>query len=347
MKPKLSIISSVFNGQEFLQRSIDSVLEQTFEEFEFLIIDDKSNDNTLDILKNYKDIRVKIFENKQNLGLTKSLNKLIDVVNSDIIARIDLDDFCEIERFKNQFNFLNENKDFGMVASCYRAIDQNDKELYSHCPCLDPIMLKWSLLFRNNIRHSTVMWRTELKEKYDESFKYAQDYEMWCKISRRTKIGVLPEITTNIRCHNKAITNNFFSQQELSANKVTQKQFSFYTNKKITINQANELRLFYFLKDSKQFEEFEKINNIKLKKTTKNYLNLLTCFLEKERTALCHLESEVDNDLRSIFQRNDKKSKALLIGISEFFIENKNKENELNFIKQKYDLGSNSVKIHN
>jgi len=347
MKPKLSIISSVFNGQEHLEKSIKSVLEQTFKDFEFLIIDDKSTDETLECLKKYNDPRIKIFENQKNIGLTKSLNKLIDVSNGEIIARIDLDDFCERDRFEKQINFLDQNKDFGMVTSCYKAVDQNEKELYSHCPCLDPILLKWSLIFRNNIRHSTVMWRKELDEKYNEDFKYAQDYEMWSKIARKTKIGVLPDITTNIMCHNKAITSIFFKQQEESANMVTQEQYFFYTNKQITIEQSNEIRLFYFLKDAKQFEEFEKIPNFKLKNAINNYLNLLVCFLEKEKISLSHLESEVDNDLRSIFQRNDKKSKVLIIAINDFFLNNKNKEKELQFVKQKYNYNCNSVKMHN
>ena len=104
----ISVIMSVFNGEKYLERSIHSILEQTYKEFEFLILDDASTDNTANILTEFteRDSRIKVFHNSENLGLTKSLNYLVDQSKNDILARQDVDDFSEKNRFFEQLKFL-------------------------------------------------------------------------------------------------------------------------------------------------------------------------------------------------------------------------------------------------
>ena len=99
----ISVIMSVFNGEKYLERSIHSILEQTYKEFEFLILDDASTDNTANILTEFteRDSRIKVFHNSENLGLTKSLNYLVDQSKNDILARQDVDDFSEKIDFLN------------------------------------------------------------------------------------------------------------------------------------------------------------------------------------------------------------------------------------------------------
>lgn len=324
--PKISILSSVYNGEKYLENSVKSVLEQSLDDFNFFIVDDASTDSTQDRLQSFKDNRLKLFRNDKNLGLTKSLNNLLDFCEGEFIARIDLDDFICKDRLKNQIEFLENNKNFGMATSCYKAINEDKEELYTHCPSFDPHVLKWSLIFRNNIRHSTVMWRRDLDVLYDESFEYAQDYELWCRIAQKTNIGMVRDTTTEITCHNEAISLKFYQEQERYATTITKRQCEFYLNKELTLDEAKSLRLFYFLKNEQQFKDFENIGLEELNLATKNYLDLLICFTKKENINVLQLEEELDKDLRSIKQRKDNISESFSVALQEWSIQNQCQE---------------------
>jgi glycosyltransferase involved in cell wall biosynthesis len=176
---KISVIMSVYNNEATLEKSVESILSQSYENLEFFIIDDFSSDNTKKILKNYqkKDKRIKTFFNEENLGLTKSLNILLKRVDSNsIIARQDGDDFSEKDRFTKQINFiLNDNYD----AVYSRAKRIHDNKLIPGKSFF--LNKKFLLNFRNPYIHGTLMAKYESFKKvgfYDEDFYYAQDYKL-------------------------------------------------------------------------------------------------------------------------------------------------------------------------
>jgi len=123
-KPKISVIMSVYNGEKHLPRAIDSVLEQTFEDFEFIIVNDGSTDNTPKILGSYSDKRIYVI-NQENMGLTRSLNEAIELPRGAYIARMDADDISLPDRLLYQVDFLDGNEDVCLLSSSYYVIDES------------------------------------------------------------------------------------------------------------------------------------------------------------------------------------------------------------------------------
>ena len=220
--PKVSIIMSVYNGEEFLHDSVESILSQTFTDFEFIIIDDKSTDKTSDILKGYsfKDPRIKIITNEKNLGLTKSLNIGIKESSGEYIARMDADDISYPERLQKQFDFMENNLDYGVVGAWAKVIDNKGNIVDNFEYEETDKEIKTSLIKWNSIIHPLVLIRKDILSKvngYDESFKYAQDYDLWLRLSKETKFVNLPEYLLYYRISNKSITRSKNKEQALCA----------------------------------------------------------------------------------------------------------------------------------
>jgi len=212
---KISVIMSVYNNEATLEKSVESILSQSYENFDFLIIDDCSSDKTKEILKTYqlKDKRVKVFTNKTNLGLTKSLNTLLKSTDiSSIIARQDGDDYSEKDRFSKQIQYiLNENCD----AVYSRAIrTDNNKIIPGKSFYLNK---KFLLNFKNPFIHGTLMAKFDSFKKagfYDESFYYAQDYKLILDFYKNgEKIHYIKEPLYNLNMKNN-ISSNFKEEQK-------------------------------------------------------------------------------------------------------------------------------------
>lgn len=209
--PIVSIVMSVYNSQKYLQKSISSILKQTFKDFEFVIINDASTDGSATILTNYstKDERVKIITNKERLGLTKSLN--IAIVNSKgkYIARMDADDIALPERLIKQVSYLENNYEVGLLGTSFFEIDEHDKILGEvYLPQTDQEIRKKIFRF-NTFFHSSVIIPRVVFEKvglYNEEFRYAQDYELWFRILRQYKVANLSELLMMRRKHGDTLT---------------------------------------------------------------------------------------------------------------------------------------------
>lgn len=319
---KISVIMSVHNGENYLDRCIQSLINQSMPDFELLIMNDGSKDKTWEIILAYSEMdkRIKLFNNSYNLGLTKCLNKMLDVASGDFVARIDVDDISYQKRLENQISFLEDNKNCDMVVGCSRIVDQNGKELYGICPAKDFLQLKWSLIFRNNIRHSAVMWRKKINHKYDENFYYCQDYEMWCRIIRNGhEVGILHELVSDIYEHTNAITSKMGERQEEMACMVTKKQVEFYLEKEITDAQSKNMRLIYAQKSGLQAKQFQHISTKEIKETISIYLNTAERFFEKEMPNISEFAEEIAKDLNLLISHGDKDS--ILIAIHKWFDE--------------------------
>jgi len=207
----VSLILSAFNAERYLNKSIESILNQTMPHFEFIIINDGSTDNSLEIIKHYKkDGRIKLINNKVNLGLTKSLNIGLKNSKGKYIARMDADDISMPYRLETEVNFLENNPEIALIGSYYYLIDENDKIIKEIKHPLEYEDIKWYLLFDNCFGHSTVMFRRELLNKvgyYSEKYKYAQDYEYWVRISEKYKVKNLDKFLVKIRTHPQNITS--------------------------------------------------------------------------------------------------------------------------------------------
>lgn len=185
--PKISVIMSVYNDSLRVQNSIESILNQKFDNFEFLILDDGSTDNTFQVLSGYKknDTRVKIFKNNKNFGLTKSLNILLNHSTGRYIARQDSDDISRPNRFLEQLKFIERKK---LVGCSTRAITSTGGDLKPGLSVYFP--LKALMSYKNQIIHGTVMLEKEVFFKYkgyDENFYYAQDYKLFFDIIKNNE----------------------------------------------------------------------------------------------------------------------------------------------------------------
>ena len=215
--PKVTVLMSVYNGEKYLQEAIDSILVQTFKDFEFLIINDGSADKTGEILKSYNDPRIKIIDNKKNIGLTKSLNIGLRIAKGEYIARQDADDISMPERLEKEIVFLDNNKNVGLVGTYYFEINEKGKVLYITRPLDDNDALKEKLLKVNQFGHGSVIFRKECIETvgpYRKEFKSAQDYDLWLRISEKYNIANIPEPLYKRRLNINSISVNNKSQQE-------------------------------------------------------------------------------------------------------------------------------------
>jgi len=228
--PMISVIMSVFNGEKYLIEAVDSILCQTYSDFEFIIINDGSTDNTKEILETYQEKRLVILNNLNNIGLTKSLNKALSVAKGKYIARIDADDISLPIRIEKQVNFLNEHPDIGLIGGMYKKIDTMGRviEIITDLPKED-LFIRWRLLHKNSFIHSCIMFRRGLVERngfYDIDFKFSQDYELWSRLINYTKVANISDIITCQRVSKSNISNKYKKEQQNLALEVTKNNFN-------------------------------------------------------------------------------------------------------------------------
>jgi glycosyltransferase involved in cell wall biosynthesis len=185
VKPTLSVILPVYNGEQFIGKAIDSILAQTFREFELIIINDGSSDATPAILNGYDDPRIRV-EHQKNRGIVASLNRAVELSTTDLIARHDADDISMPERFEKQIAYLQQHPNTVIVGSSITTIDMSDYEINKHMVLLDSPELKQELLVRSPFAHGAVMFR---KSQYLQAGGYSQhewpaeDYGLWVRLS--------------------------------------------------------------------------------------------------------------------------------------------------------------------
>lgn len=197
--PTCTVLLPVYNGEKYLREAIDSVLAQTYKNFELLIINDGSTDKTDAIIRSYNDARIRYIQNKTNLKLIITLNKGIRMAKGKYIARMDADDLSHPKRLAKQIAFLDTHPDYGLVGSLFALIDTN-REIHEigGAKLLEDEDLKMGMLFANIFCHGETMFRKKLCIKhnlfYDQQYTYTEDYELWTRMAKYTKIKNLPEV---------------------------------------------------------------------------------------------------------------------------------------------------------
>jgi len=184
--PLISVVMPVYNSETYLQESANSILNQTYTNFEFIVINDGSTDGSLDILTEYaeKDNRIAII-NQQNSGLSNSLNRGIELSRSDLIARMDADDISNPTRLEEQFNFMNNNPEVAVAGTAFELFGENTKSKIVTMPATNKTIRK-NLPFRFCLCHPTVMFRrkTIVDAGGYQGTGPCQDLELWLRLSR-------------------------------------------------------------------------------------------------------------------------------------------------------------------
>lgn len=238
---------SVYNNEEHLKESVNSILNQTYKNFEFIIINDGSSDNCFDLLLEYQksNNQILIIEQK-NIGLTKSLNRGIKLARGKYIARQDADDKSFPKRLEKQVQFLEANTDYFLVGAVYNIIDENSNIIGKpEIPVpIENHEIKASINKYNPFIHSLVMFRkntSSIDYFYDTSYKYSQDYELWLRILKHHNAYNLPEVLGLSRTWPLAL-----SQKKMK----TQRRYALKAKKQIMLQNITNIGFWhYFIKD--------------------------------------------------------------------------------------------------
>ncbi len=221
--PLVTVSMSAFNAAAFLPEAIESVLAQTFGDFEFLIVNDGSTDGSGDVIDSYarKDSRIAALH-QENIGLVRSLNRMTDVAKGRWLARIDADDACLPDRLEKQIAFLTANPEVGIVGSNAYIVDTSGKELAR--PDVSRPLVHEEIVanFKEgvNLHHPTIMVETDLLRKaggYRAPFRFAQDYDLYLRLLPHTRMANLPDPLIRYRVHSEQASTKHLFEQTLSA----------------------------------------------------------------------------------------------------------------------------------
>jgi glycosyltransferase involved in cell wall biosynthesis len=197
----------VYNGLPYLRQAIESVLNQTFPDFEFLIIDDASTDDSVACIRSYRDPRIRLVCNVENVGQTRSLNKGLELARGTFIARLDQDDVCLPERLQKQVAFLEERPEVAAACSWEYSIDSQGRKIRSWRRRLEDYgaFLGYSLVAKCPIWHPSAIFHRRVVVDlggYDESYAPADDFDLWIRIAmHRYTAAIVPEFLVLQRVH--------------------------------------------------------------------------------------------------------------------------------------------------
>lgn len=324
MNPRISVVMPVFNAENHLRDSIESILRQTFSDFEFLIFNDGSTDKSSEIIDEYKSVDSRIIHvvSKKNQGYLVHLNHGLEMANAQYIARMDADDISEPDRLERQFEFMQENKEIGVCGAYYEILGEGRIVK----PPVENDAIKIHLLKGSMIAHPVAFLNKKLlAEKgllyYDPNYYTAEDYELWVRCALKVKLHNIPMRLIKIRKHDQSISKVKNELQQRIAQKIKLNHLSVIMDRELS-EQEKSL--------SKQIFNEASFCNVSFIKMNKLFCDLLN------RNKQCDLQ------LLKIFLRrywftcfSGKKNfsyRDLRIVFSPFFSEVKSRRQKLGFI---------------
>ena len=189
---RVTVFIPVYNAEKYLKDTIDSILNQTFKDFELLLINDGSTDKSVEIIESFNDKRIRLVHNEKNMGLPFTRNRALEIINSEYIALMDSDDISHKDRLKEQVEFLDINRDIDVVGSDFMMFFPNGKKKYVKTPN-NPEYIKFYLIFGICIANPSTMLRKSFLNKYNlkyrDNFFVCQDYSFWVDIIKYGKIS--------------------------------------------------------------------------------------------------------------------------------------------------------------
>ncbi len=232
--PKVTVLMPVYNGSQFLSQAIESILNQTFDDFEFLIFNDGSTDSSANIIRSYSDKRIKYFDYKKNYGHVYHLNHGIEIAQGKYIARMDADDVSLPKRFIKQVVFMDNNPEVGVCGTWFRIL--GTRHVVRHP--IEDVNIRIALLNDSVIGHPTAMIRTALLRQhnlyYESSFVPVEDYLLWVILSGFGKLANLPEILLHYRIHGNQISSKHKLKQQEKAQLVRNQQIEAVLNRELS-----------------------------------------------------------------------------------------------------------------
>lgn len=197
LPPRVSVVMSVYNGERYIRQAVESILNQTFGDFELLLIDDGSTDQTPAILKSFNDPRIVRITHPANLGLVTALKEGVEQARGELIARMDADDISSPDRFAKQIAFLDAHPEVGVLGTAMRQVDSRGRLLAIVDPPTDHALIEWMMLFESPVMHATVMMRRAIVVRagnYNLLYRHIEDGELWSRMITITRFANLPEV---------------------------------------------------------------------------------------------------------------------------------------------------------
>lgn len=213
--PQVTVLMTVYNGMPYLPLAIESILQQSFSDFELLIINDCSTDASREMILSYSDPRIRLVDNPENIKQTRSLNRGLELAQTELIARMDADDLSHPQRLAKQIAFLQTHPEVVAVGSNIRYIDPNGKPLGEWRRPQEDLGLRWLQFFSCPISNGAVMFRKSMiwdqLGGFNPDIIYAQEWELWSRIPPHQKLANLPEILLEVRLHPNSTSLAFAS----------------------------------------------------------------------------------------------------------------------------------------
>jgi len=296
MMPRVSVVMSVFNDAGYLRESINSILTQTFTDFEFIIVNDGSTDGTEEIVRSYNDKRIVYVSNVNNIKLAASLNKAIKMSKGQYIARMDADDISLPSRLQKQVDFLDGNPDYGVVGSWIQIFGERSgigeypesyRKIFYDFIFPDKTVAHPAVLIRKSVMTANNIF-------YDEDFDVAQDYKLWNDLKHYCKITNLQTVLLKYRVHGMSTTSTSRVSQLRKVQSVRMREFERYLSRKLKVYEEKVLlngqfedisiiQLLDILIRYIRFYSFKSFKKLLLSWLGKNstYYTKLKCFFKK------------------------------------------------------------------
>jgi glycosyltransferase involved in cell wall biosynthesis len=275
--PQVTVLMSVYNSEKYVAAAIESILAQSFTDFEFLLYDDCSTDSSLEILKKYASIddRIILVANPINRGLTATLVEGMNNARGKYLARMDADDICYPERLLKQVTYLNEHQEISLLGSSVLFFDDHGYEFAGYQP-VEHNEIKVELLLGYTMMHPSVMMRLNDFKKYnlnyDVSFRYSQDFDLWVRAVALLKFANIKEPLLKMREHPNKISRELKPQQKVLSDRIRNNQL---VSLKIEFSEE-EITAFHLRCSQTSLVDFAQM---------KNYESILQKILNKNKTS--------------------------------------------------------------
>jgi glycosyltransferase involved in cell wall biosynthesis len=273
--PLVSVLMPVYNGMPYLPLAVESILNQTFTDFEFIIVNDSSADSSIEYLNSLDDARIVLVNLQQNLGVTGALQEGMKRVRGRYVARLDADDIAKPNRLQRQVEYLESNPKVGLLGSSIELIDSSGNLLKHVNLAKDDIEIRWKMLFKNPFFHSTVMFRSDLIINHQLGYTrmYGEDYQLWTELLQFCKGTISCEELIQYRTHQQSWTFTKKLQQQAAFDEINTSILKSYIPE--IGNKVDIPRFVFWMRNSKRSEKEQKL-------FTETYSVLIKTFANKE-----------------------------------------------------------------
>lgn len=313
MPAAVTVLMPVYNAEKYLKEAIESILNQTFVDFELLVIDDASQDNSVQIIRSFKDERIRLIINQQNLGVSATLNKGIANSSTELVARMDADDICYPMRLERQVEYFANNPRTVLLSTSVRVIT-SDKKLVEEYR-VNHFHNCYNLNFICPIYHPTVMFkRSPIMSLKGYTYKFSEDFDLWWRVSREFKIDHIDEILLDYRLSSISISNvTLKPDYDESGRELMLRNLRYYAGPEfeLTFNEAETFRNVFeplcssgHVRDKVRcIKKLEHINKLILQQTNLNYSgpDLLPYATDKKEYTLKYLYDSLSPAKRFLF----------------------------------------------